>query len=48
MMAYTPSAHQHAVVQSTAGDWKARNKIRRLWNKYTSLWARKDEGQWMR
>ncbi len=47
MMTYTLSSQQHAAVQKMLEDWKAHDKIRRLWNKDASLWTGKDEGQWM-
>ena len=47
MMTYTLSPVQQAAMEKTAADWKAHNKVERLWTKDPSLWTGKDEGQWM-
>lgn len=47
MMTYALSSVQQATLQKTLEDWKAHDKLRRLWTKDASLWTGKDEGQWM-
>lgn len=36
-----------ASVRSAIEDWKAHNKIQRLWARDASLWTGKDEGNWL-
>lgn len=46
-MTYMLSSVHKAAVQKTLDDWKAHDKVRRLWTKDASLWTGKDEGEWM-
>jgi transaldolase/glucose-6-phosphate isomerase len=41
-----PSALSAAVTASLQ-DWKANNKVARLWNKDASIWTGTDEGKWL-
>jgi glucose-6-phosphate isomerase len=34
-------------VQSTLDDWKANNKVQRLWARDATLWTNTDEGKWL-
>jgi transaldolase/glucose-6-phosphate isomerase len=35
------------LVQATIEDWRSNDKIRRLWERDSSLWTGQDEGQWL-
>ena len=37
----------NTLVQSTIEDWQSNDKIRRLWERDSSLWTGKDEAQWL-
>ncbi len=36
-----------AAVKSTAGDWQAGGKMKRLWQRDATLWTGSDEGRWL-
>jgi transaldolase/glucose-6-phosphate isomerase len=46
-MKYVLAEDLARAVKATLEDWKANNKVQRLWARDPSLWTGKDEGQWL-
>ena len=44
---FTLSPDQHAALQRILDDWRAGNKIARLWSRDASLWTGADESKWL-
>jgi len=46
-LTYTLPADLSSAVKSTLEDWKAHDKVKRLWARDASLWTNEDESKWL-
>jgi transaldolase / glucose-6-phosphate isomerase len=46
-LSYTLPGDLASAVKATIDDWKANDKVKRLWARDTSLWTKDDENKWL-